>query len=176
MSDPVKHLEANGCKHALIEAGEPNATAVLLLHGFPNNKNLWQKQVGSALMVTILACYGSHTDTASAQVPVLVKAGFRVIVPDLRGAVGGESYSPAEVEAYHIDKHIVKDLAGVAQIPWTVIPFLACCACKFIYIHVYIYMSAAHGCCFVLRQPSHSSDRLCMRKATRERCREPIKI
>ena len=46
------------------------------------------------------------------QVPPLVKAGFRVIAPDLRGALGGESDSPSEPEAYSIPKCIVKDVAG----------------------------------------------------------------
>lgn len=47
------------------------------------------------------------------QIPPLLKAGYRVVAPDLRGALGGESYSPQEPEAYHIEKDIVKDVAGV---------------------------------------------------------------
>ena len=47
------------------------------------------------------------------QIPALVKAGYRVVAPDLRGALGGESDSPGEPEAYHIEKDIVKDVAGV---------------------------------------------------------------
>ena len=46
------------------------------------------------------------------QIPQLLKAGYRVITPDLRGALGGDSDLPQEPEAYHIEKHIVKDVAG----------------------------------------------------------------
>lgn len=47
------------------------------------------------------------------QIPPLVEAGYRVIALDLRGALGGESDLPQEPEAYHIEKDIVKDVAGV---------------------------------------------------------------
>ncbi|HET6809932.1 MAG TPA: alpha/beta hydrolase [Acidimicrobiales bacterium] len=50
---------------------------VVLLHGFPDSGRLWRNQV-----------------------PALVDAGFKVIVPDQRGY--GESDKPAEVEAYNI--------------------------------------------------------------------------
>ncbi len=53
--------------------GEP----VVLLHGFPDSKRLWAKQV-----------------------PALVDAGFQVIVPDQRGF--GLSDKPADVGAYAI--------------------------------------------------------------------------
>ena len=46
------------------------------------------------------------------QANALAKAGFRVVAPDLRGAVGGESDAPQEVEAYDIPKVLVKDMAG----------------------------------------------------------------
>ena len=46
------------------------------------------------------------------QTEPLVKAGYRVIAPDLRGAVGGESDAPQEIEAYDIQKVIVNDIAG----------------------------------------------------------------
>ena len=52
-------------------AGRP----VVLLHGFPDSGRLWRHQV-----------------------PALAAAGFRVVVPDLRGY--GASDKPAEVEAY----------------------------------------------------------------------------
>jgi pimeloyl-ACP methyl ester carboxylesterase len=54
-------------------AGRP----VVLLHGFPDTKRLWSKQI-----------------------PALVDAGFQVIVPDQRGY--GASDKPADVEAYSI--------------------------------------------------------------------------
>ena len=50
---------------------------VLLLHGFPDSGRLWRHQV-----------------------PALVAAGFRTVVPDLRGY--GASDKPTEVEAYSI--------------------------------------------------------------------------
>jgi len=56
---------------------EGEGRPVVLLHGFPDTKRLWSKQV-----------------------PVLVDAGFQVIVPDQRGY--GASDKPAEVEAYSI--------------------------------------------------------------------------
>ena len=46
------------------------------------------------------------------QISPLVKAGFRVIAPDLRGGLGGESDAPKEVEGYDIPKSIVEDVAG----------------------------------------------------------------
>ena len=50
---------------------------VVLLHGFPDSGRLWRHQV-----------------------PALAQAGFRVIVPDLRGY--GDSDKPHEVEAYRM--------------------------------------------------------------------------
>ena len=46
------------------------------------------------------------------QVPALVKGGFRVIAPDLRGAINGESDAPQDVQAYNLTKVLVKDVAG----------------------------------------------------------------
>ena len=46
----------------VVEEGPSDAKAVLLLHGFPDSSQLWRMQV-----------------------PALVGAGYRVIVPDLRG-------------------------------------------------------------------------------------------
>lgn len=55
------------------EAGPP----VLLIHGFPDSGRLWSKQVGP-----------------------LSEAGYRVIVPDMRGY--GKSGKPDDVDAYNI--------------------------------------------------------------------------
>jgi pimeloyl-ACP methyl ester carboxylesterase len=60
---------------------------VLLLHGFPDSGALWRHQV-----------------------PVLVEAGFQVVVPDLRGF--GASDAPDGVEEYSI-LHTVGDLIAV---------------------------------------------------------------
>jgi pimeloyl-ACP methyl ester carboxylesterase len=51
--------------------------AVLLLHGFPDSGRLWRHQV-----------------------PALAAAGFKVVVPDLRGY--GRSDKPTAVEAYSL--------------------------------------------------------------------------
>jgi pimeloyl-ACP methyl ester carboxylesterase len=60
---------------------------VVLLHGFPDSGRLWRHQV-----------------------PALVGAGFRVIVPDLRGY--GASDKPTDVDAYAIP-FIAGDVLGV---------------------------------------------------------------
>jgi pimeloyl-ACP methyl ester carboxylesterase len=52
-------------------------TPVVLLHGFPDSARLWRHQV-----------------------PALASAGYRVIVPDMRGY--GRSARPVEVDAYNI--------------------------------------------------------------------------
>jgi pimeloyl-ACP methyl ester carboxylesterase len=60
-----------GIEYEVTGEGRP----VVLLHGFPDSGRLWRHQV-----------------------PALAEAGFRVIVPDLRGY--GRSDKPREVEAY----------------------------------------------------------------------------
>jgi pimeloyl-ACP methyl ester carboxylesterase len=60
---------------------------VVLLHGFPDSGRLWRHQV-----------------------PALVEAGFKVIVPDMRGY--GRSDKPAGVEAYTMDL-LVGDVLAV---------------------------------------------------------------
>jgi pimeloyl-ACP methyl ester carboxylesterase len=68
-------VTANGITLDVQVEGE--GRPVLLIHGFPDTKRLWTKQV-----------------------PVLRDAGFQVITYDQRGY--GESDKPAEVEAYSI--------------------------------------------------------------------------
>lgn len=60
---------------------------VVLIHGFPDSKRLWSKQV-----------------------PALVDAGFQVITYDQRGY--GASDKPADVEAYNI-VYLAMDVAAV---------------------------------------------------------------
>lgn len=57
--------------------GREDGRPVVLLHGFPDSGRLWRNQV-----------------------PALADAGFRVIVPDLRGY--GRSDKPEAVEAYNL--------------------------------------------------------------------------
>jgi pimeloyl-ACP methyl ester carboxylesterase len=60
---------------------------VVLLHGFPDSGRLWRHQVGA-----------------------LADAGFKIIVPDMRGY--GASDKPAEIEAYNI-LFLVADIGAV---------------------------------------------------------------
>lgn len=66
---------------------EGDGPPVVLLHGFPDSHLLWRHQV-----------------------PALVGAGYRVIVPDLRGF--GESSKPADVERYGV-LDLVGDVLGI---------------------------------------------------------------
>src|SRR6266550_8557399 len=62
-------------------------TPVVLLHGFPDSGRLWRHQV-----------------------PALTGAGYRVIVPDMRGY--GRSDKPEAVEAYSL-MHIAGDVIAI---------------------------------------------------------------
>src|SRR3954453_13943153 len=68
-------VDANGV--ALDVQVQGKGRPVVLVHGFPDKKRLWSKQV-----------------------PALVDAGFQVITYDQRGY--GASDKPAEIEAYSI--------------------------------------------------------------------------
>jgi pimeloyl-ACP methyl ester carboxylesterase len=96
--------------------GDDGGRPVLLLHGFPDTGRCWRNQV-----------------------PALTNAGYRVIVPDLRGY--GASDKPEDVDAYNLlvlggDVAAVLDDAGVAKahvvghdwgaaLTWVVATFLA---------------------------------------------------
>lgn len=67
--------------------GPDGGTPVVLLHGFPDSGRVWRHQVGP-----------------------LTQAGFRVVVPDLRGY--GASDKPASVDAYRAG-HLLGDISGV---------------------------------------------------------------
>ncbi len=41
----VLELDGRGLTFAYERAGPPGARTIVLLHGFPNNANLWEKQV-----------------------------------------------------------------------------------------------------------------------------------
>ena len=80
-----------GIDYAVHGAGRP----VVLLHGFPDSGRLWRHQA-----------------------PALARAGFRVIVPDLRGYGGSDK--PDAVEAYRLealaaDVLAVMDATGVGR-------------------------------------------------------------
>lgn len=76
-------VNGTGIEVAVQGEGRP----VVLLHGFPDTGRLWRNQA-----------------------PVLAGAGFRVIVPDLRGYGGSDK--PADVESYAIP-FLAGDVLGV---------------------------------------------------------------
>ncbi len=78
-------VEVNGI--GLEVQDEGSGRPVLLLHGFPDSGRLWRHQV-----------------------PLLSGAGFRCIVPDLRGF--GESDKPDDVASYALP-NLVGDVAGI---------------------------------------------------------------
>lgn len=80
-------MDINGISLAVDEHGPADGPLVLLLHGFPELGRSWRHQVGP-----------------------LATAGYRVLVPDLRGY--GASDAPAEVEAYAIDV-LARDVLGM---------------------------------------------------------------
>ncbi|WP_205965909.1 alpha/beta fold hydrolase [Paracoccus liaowanqingii] len=82
---PVEMVGTNGIELAVYEAG--SGPAVVLLHGFPGLAYTWRHQI-----------------------PALVDAGYRVIVPDLRGY--GLSDAPDDVEDYDI-ADLTGDVAGM---------------------------------------------------------------
>ena len=82
---PVRMVKANGINLAVYEAG--SGPAIVLLHGFPGLAFTWRHQI-----------------------PALAAAGYRVIVPDLRGY--GRSDRPKAVEDYDI-AHLTADLVSL---------------------------------------------------------------
>lgn len=82
---PVRMVKANGINLTVHEVG--SGPAIVLLHGFPGLAFTWRHQI-----------------------PALAAAGYRVIVPDLRGY--GQSDTPGAVEDYDI-AHLTGDLVGL---------------------------------------------------------------
>lgn len=78
-------LDVNGERFHIYDHGD--GTPVLLLHGFPDSKYLWRDQIGP-----------------------LADAGYRVIVPDLRGF--GQAPRPEGVENYALSL-VLEDLTGL---------------------------------------------------------------
>lgn len=88
MKDTSAMLSVNGLRMYVMSAGE--GPAVLLLHGFPDTHVVWRKQVGP-----------------------LVRAGYRVIAPDLRGY--GRTDAPEAVAAYRTE-HLVADMLALLDV------------------------------------------------------------
>ncbi|HRI64738.1 MAG TPA: alpha/beta fold hydrolase [Polyangium sp.] len=84
----TRMVDANGLTFEVDEAGSGSKFA-LALHGFPESKFSWRYQI-----------------------PLLVKLGYRVWAPNLRGY--GKTSKPAGVGAYHIDR-LVDDVAGLVH-------------------------------------------------------------
>lgn len=70
------YVELNGAQYHVRDSGL-GEECILLIHGWPDNSLMWQKQV-----------------------PALVEAGYRVICPDLLGY--GLSEAPQEIERYQL--------------------------------------------------------------------------
>ena len=82
-----KFIETNGIRLHTILAGPQSGIPVILLHGFPENWRCWIHQI-----------------------PALVDAGCRVIVPDQRGY--NLSDKPKGIKNYRLDE-LVKDIIGL---------------------------------------------------------------
>jgi len=78
-------IEANGLRFHLVDEGQGDP--VVLLHGFPDTSRLWRGQI-----------------------PELVRAGHRVIAPDLRGR--GLSQRPLARDDYALAK-VVEDVIAI---------------------------------------------------------------
>ena len=81
------YIKTNGIQLHVVQAGPKSGIPVVLLHGFPEFWYGWRKQI-----------------------PALVEAGCRVIVPDQRGY--NLSDKPEGIKNYRIDE-LVKDIIGL---------------------------------------------------------------
>lgn len=81
------HIETNGIKLHVVQAGPKSGVPVVLLHGFPEFWYGWRNQI-----------------------PALVEAGCRVIVPDQRGY--NLSDKPKGVKNYDV-RTLVQDIIGL---------------------------------------------------------------
>jgi pimeloyl-ACP methyl ester carboxylesterase len=82
-----RRIPGDGVELEVLDEGDPDSPAVLLVHGFPDSSRLWRHQV-----------------------PALTGAGLRAVVPDMRGF--GASEQPGKVEDYRLS-HAVADLVAV---------------------------------------------------------------
>lgn len=87
---PTSHqIVVNGVRLHYMEAGEKSGPLVVLLHGFPEFWRAWEGQIGP-----------------------LARAGFRVVVPDLRGY--NLSEKPPGVDAYRVG-NLQEDVAALIR-------------------------------------------------------------
>ncbi|BCM85857.1 alpha/beta fold hydrolase [Methylobacterium indicum] len=93
--DPVnpahitRSIPVRGLTLAVTEAGPADGPLTVLLHGFPETRRSWKRQIGP-----------------------LADAGLRVVAPDQRGY--GESSRPGDLAAYHLDR-LAGDVIGLAD-------------------------------------------------------------
>lgn len=88
MKEESLRLSINGLHMHVRSVGQ--GPAVVLLHGFPDTHSVWRKQVAP-----------------------LVKAGYRVLAPDLRGY--GQTDAPSAVSAYRLE-HICNDVLSMLDL------------------------------------------------------------
>ena len=87
MKYETTYIETNEIKLHVVMAGPKDGQPVFLLHGFPEFWYGWRKQI-----------------------PALVEAGYRVIIPDQRGY--NLSDKPKGIKAYRLDK-LTDDVLGL---------------------------------------------------------------
>ena len=87
MNYETTYIKTNGIQLHVVMTGPKDGQPVFLLHGFPEFWYGWQRQI-----------------------PALVEAGYRVIVPDQRGY--NLSDKPKGVKAYTVDK-LADDILGL---------------------------------------------------------------
>lgn len=87
----MPELTINSLRFHITDEGK--GAPVVLLHGFPDTSSVWRHQI-----------------------PALVAAGFRVIVPDLRGR--GQTEAPSRIEDYRLTNSVsdVADILGALGI------------------------------------------------------------
>jgi len=83
-------IVANGLSHFARDSGDEGATPALLLHGFPDSSAVWD-----------------------ALTPLLVRGGYRVIAPDMRGF--GETDMAARVIDYDIRTGAAVDVIALLE-------------------------------------------------------------
>ncbi|NHN41530.1 alpha/beta fold hydrolase [Halorubellus sp. JP-L1] len=84
-----EHVVADDVRLHVVTAGPEDGDVVVLLHGFPEFWYSWREQI-----------------------PALADAGYRVVVPDMRGY--NESEKPRGVDQYRIDR-LVADVAALVE-------------------------------------------------------------
>ncbi len=88
MRSDAHRVNANGLEHFVRDYGPVGGRAALLMHGFPDSGSLWEKIA-----------------------PPLGAAGYRVIVPDMRGF--GQTDMPQSLEEYELRRGAIPDMVAI---------------------------------------------------------------